>query len=96
MLTIVDCGMGNLGSIENMLKKIGKPALVSSDPETIAKATKLILPGVGAFDHGMASLRERGLETVLRHKASVEKVPLLGVCLGMQLLGRSSEEGSAP
>jgi glutamine amidotransferase len=96
MLTIVDCGMGNLGSIENMLKKIGKPALVSSDPETIAKATRLILPGVGAFDHGMASLRERGLETVLRHKASVEKVPLLGVCLGMQLLGRSSEEGSAP
>lgn len=94
MITLVDIGVGNLGSIENMLKKLGCTPRVSADPEVIAAADKIVLPGVGAFDHGMQSLRERNLEAVLREKALVQKTPLLGICLGMQMLGLSSEEGS--
>lgn len=94
MITIVDYGLGNLGSILNMLKKIGAEVKLSTSIHDIEKADKLILPGVGAFDHGMRQLRERGLIDVLNHKALEEKVPILGICLGMQLLGNSSEEGS--
>lgn len=94
MITLVDIGVGNLGSIENMLKKLGCPSRVSDDPEVVAVADKIILPGVGSFDHGMQSLRERNLEAVLREKVLVQKTPLLGICLGMQMLGLSSEEGS--
>ena len=94
MITIVDYGLGNLGSIINMLKKIGAQAKLSASKLDIEKADKLILPGVGAFDNGMKQLRERDLIDVLNWKALEEKVPTLGICLGMQLLGNSSEEGS--
>lgn len=93
MITIIDYGMGNLGSIVNMLKKIGVPAQLSSDPAIIAQAKKLILPGVGAFDHGMKSLEERNLIDVLNEKVLHQKTPLLGLCLGVQLFARRSEEG---
>lgn len=93
MIVIVDYGMGNLGSVANMLKKIGYPSLISSDKTTIEKATKLILPGVGAFDSAMLRLRELGLVDLLNLKVKVEKVPVLGICLGMQLLANKSEEG---
>lgn len=96
MLTIVDFGVGNLGSIENMLKKIGCESRISSDPDVIASASKIILPGVGAFDQGMRSLRERNLEGILRVKALEERIPILGICLGMQMLGHASEEGVEP
>ena len=95
MITIVNYGMGNLGSIANMLKKIGAEASISSDPAVIAKAEKLILPGVGAFDHGMASLAQCGLLPALNESVLQRKVPIMGLCLGMQLLGRTSEEGKA-
>lgn len=94
MITIVDYGMGNLGSIQNMFKRIGVPATVTNDPDMIAKASKLLLPGVGAFDHGMTRINSSGLREMLNHKAMVERIPILGICLGMQLLTRASEEGS--
>lgn len=94
MLTIVDYGLGNLGSIKNMLKKIGVESEITSDSEKIRSASKLILPGVGAFDNGMTNLKEAGLIDVLNKKVHDEKTPILGICLGMQLMTNSSEEGS--
>lgn len=96
MITIVDIGGGNLGSIENMLKKLGYAPSISADPDVIDAAEKIILPGVGAFDHGMRSLRERNLEAVLRDKVLAQKTPVLGICLGMQMLGLASAEGKEP
>jgi glutamine amidotransferase len=97
MIIIVDYGMGNLGSILNMLKKVGVPnAGVSSLPRDIEQADKLILPGVGAFDTGMQQLRETGLIDLLNEKVLSARTPTLGVCLGMQLLTKFSEEGQLP
>ena len=93
MITIVDYEMGNVGSILNMLKHLGQPARISSRPEDIRAATKLILPGVGAFDAGMKNLAAKGLRAALDEAALERKTPLLGICLGMQLLSHSSEEG---
>ena len=93
MITIVNYGMGNIGSIANMLKKIGAEACVSGDPAAIACADKLILPGVGAFDNGMANLTQRGLIPALTEAVLQRRAPILGLCLGMQLFGRRSEEG---
>ena len=94
MIVIVDYGIGNLASVLNMFKKIGvKDICVSSDKAIIEKATKILLPGVGAFDAGMINLEKCGLIDILSNKALVEKVPVLGICLGMQLLTKKSEEG---
>jgi glutamine amidotransferase len=94
MITIVDYGMGNLGSLVNMYKRIGVTVQVCDKPEEIARAKKLLLPGVGAFDAAMSRIAEiEGLIDVLNHKALIEKIPLLGICLGMQLLTDCSEEG---
>jgi imidazole glycerol-phosphate synthase subunit HisH len=96
MIVVIDYGMGNMGSILNMLKKVGAEAIVSSDKSVIERATKLILPGVGAFDNGMKNLNRLDLVPVLNRKAQDEKIPVLGVCLGMQLLTKGSEEGDLP
>ncbi len=96
MITIVDYGIGNLLSIKNMIRKIGYDSQICSDPDEIYKSSKLILPGVGAFDTGMKNLADRKLLEVLNTKIIVEKIPVLGICLGMQLLTRSSEEGILP
>lgn len=96
MITIIDYKTGNLGSIQNILKRIGEDSVVTSDKDTIALATKLILPGVGAFDTGMSNLAELDLISILNKKVMVEKTPVLGICLGMQLLSNGSEEGSLP
>lgn len=93
MITIVDYGMGNWGSVQNMLKRIGVPAQITNEPETILKAEKIILPGVGSFDAAMSRIDDLGLLEPLTQKAATEKVPVLGICLGMQLLTGSSEEG---
>lgn len=96
MICVVDYGIGNLGSILNMLKRIGAPAMVSSDASAIQDADRLILPGVGAFDTGMRNLAERGLIPVLEQRVLGEGIPVLGLCLGAQLLTERSREGSLP
>jgi len=96
MITIIDYKTGNLGSIQNILKRIGEDSVITSDKNEIERATKLILPGVGAFDTGMRNLLELDLVDVLNKKVKVEKIPVLGICLGMQLLSNGSEEGSLP
>ena len=93
MIAVIDYGIGNVGSIINMLYKIGVPSMLTYDIEQIEKADKLILPGVGAFDVGMQRLEERGLAAAIKKHAIEDQKPLLGICLGMQLLGRKSEEG---
>jgi glutamine amidotransferase len=91
-LVVVETETANVGSVVNMCRQLGGDPVVSDDPGTIASADKLLLPGVGAFDAGMASLHGSGLVEVVRLRAS-EGVPVLGICLGMQLLFDSSEEG---
>ncbi len=96
MITIVDYGMGNLGSIANMLGRIGAPCRISAAPGEILSSDKLILPGVGHFDKAMRNLDELGLRGPLDEAVLERKIPLLGICLGQQLLTRSSEEGDLP
>jgi glutamine amidotransferase len=94
MITIVDYGVGNLMSIQNMLGKLGFPSRTSSDPGEVTTADKIILPGVGAFAHGMDRLRTMGFEEPLRERVIDDGVPILGICLGMQLFSRRSDEGN--
>jgi imidazole glycerol-phosphate synthase subunit HisH len=93
MITIVDYGMGNLGSIFNMFKKIGVSSKITADKNEIEKAEKILLPGVGAFDAAMGKINELGFKPLLDYKALEQKIPTLGICLGMQLLTKGSEEG---
>ena len=97
MIVIVDFGLGNVRSIKNMFKRVNeRKVVISSELETIQNASKIILPGVGAFDNGMKNLQEYGLINILNKKALDEKVPVLGICLGMQLMTQGSEEGNLP
>tara|TARA_A100001015_G_C15027028_1_gene731067 strand:- start:2403 stop:3011 length:609 start_codon:yes stop_codon:yes gene_type:complete len=94
MITIIDYGLGNIGSIINILNYIGVKSKATSDPDEIYKSTKLILPGVGAFDAAMQKINNiDGLKESLSLKVIKEKIPLMGICLGMQLITNSSEEG---
>ena len=94
MIAIVDYGLGNLGSIQNMLKRIGRESIITSIPAEIEAAEKIILPGVGKFDAGIMGLHERNLVPTLYYKAFEENTPILGICLGMQLLMEGSDEGN--
>jgi glutamine amidotransferase len=96
MIAVVDYGLGNLGSILNMLKKIGCPAMLAREAGQVRDAARIILPGVGAFDHGMTSLRQSGLLPTLERKVLEDHTPVLGICLGAQMLGLQSEEGKEP
>jgi glutamine amidotransferase len=93
MLTIIDYNAGNIASIYNMLKKIGQKAIITSNPDTLLNAEKIIIPGVGAFDHGMGEMNRLGLSDIIREKVLIKQTPILGICLGAQLMGKSSEEG---
>ena len=93
-IVIVNYGLGNLAAIKNMLRKLGHDSVISSDVDVIAGAGKLIIPGVGAFGKGMENIKSMNLLDVLNKKALNEKVPVLGICLGMQLLTSHSEEGN--
>ncbi len=93
-ITVINYGMGNLGSIANMCKRIGVKAEVTSDPDAVKRAEKLLLPGVGAFDAAVEHIEAiSGLREALDEKVLVHKTPVLGICLGMQLLLEKSEEG---
>jgi glutamine amidotransferase len=96
MIVVVDYGVGNLGSIVNMFKKVGAKAVASSDPALIQAAEKLILPGVGAFDAAMRKFHETGLVPVVGQLVLEKKVPVLGLCVGLQLMTKGSEEGQVP
>jgi len=95
VLVIVDYGLGNRRAVLNMILRAGGDARLSGSPEDIARADKLILPGVGSFDRGMEQLRALGLAEVLEAKVVKEGAPILGICLGMQLFTGRSEEGHA-
>ena len=88
--------MGNPGSIRNMLKYLGFQTAISADSQEIDNADKLILSGVGSFDEGMKNLTERSLIEPLTKKVLIDKIPILGICLGMQLFTKSSAEGVMP
>ena len=94
VVTIVDYGVGNVASIANMLKKAGFDSQLVSDPDRLSSADKLILPGVGSFDRAAAVLRQTGLRAAIVSRAAAG-IPILGVCLGMQLLMDGSDEGDA-
>lgn len=94
MITIVDYGLGNLASIVNMFRFLGFEAVVTSDPDSIVKAQKLVLPGVGAFKAAMQLIAKKDLLDPLNEAVIGANTPVLGICLGMQLLLEKSEEGN--
>lgn len=93
-ISILDYGLGNIGSVLRMVEKVGGTAIKISTPEEVQQAEKIILPGVGHFDHGIGLLQEKGLITEIQAVAK-QGTPILGICLGMQLLFDNSEEGTA-
>lgn len=93
MLVIVDLGIGNTGSLLNMFRKLGVAATLSTDPDRILNADRLVLPGVGSFKRGVQRLEETGTAAAIGEFVATKGRPLLGICLGMQLLTRKSEEG---
>ena len=95
MIVVVDYQCGNNGSVVNMLRKVGARAVSSSDPKQIASADKLVLPGVGAFRRAVENIQRLNLGDLLNEKVRDQRTPILGICLGMQLFTRGSEEGDA-
>lgn len=93
-IAVVDYGVNNVGSVLNMLRKIGVETITAREPKELLAGDGIVLPGIGAFDAGVTSLRNSGLFASLREAAKDRGMPLLGICLGMQLLSRGSEEGS--
>jgi glutamine amidotransferase len=96
MIAIVDYGLGNIKAFANVYKRLNIPYLLASKPEDLEQADKLILPGVGAFDEAMRLLMNSGLKATLEARVRDRGVPVMGICVGMQMLAKSSEEGSEP
>ncbi len=95
MILIIDYDMGNIASIKNMLHRVGcDDVMISGDRADFPMADKFILPGVGAFDQGVKNLKDKGLFDAVAEYALEKKKPVMGICLGMQLLGNKSEEGT--
>jgi glutamine amidotransferase len=96
MIAIVDYGLGNIRAFANVYKNLDVPFRVASRPEDLRSAERIILPGVGAFDHAMELLQKSGMREPLDELVLGKKTPVLGICVGMQILARSSEEGMLP
>ncbi len=96
MIGLVDYGLGNIRAFENIYRRLGISAGRVTTPDELAQADRLILPGVGAFDWAMERLAGSGLRDALDRRVVGDKVPVLGVCVGMQMMADSSDEGSAP
>jgi imidazole glycerol-phosphate synthase subunit HisH len=96
MICVIDAGLGNVRAICNMLARIGADVCASADLSRISAADKLILPGVGAFDRGIANLRSQGVLDAVADRVLRSRVPILGVCLGMHFMSQGSEEGGKP
>jgi imidazole glycerol-phosphate synthase subunit HisH len=94
MIKIIDYSSGNIGSILNMVKAVGFNSEVARGPSDLDSASAIILPGVGSFDAAIAGLRNSGMIEPIVKRVKLDKVPILGICLGMQLLTKGSEEGS--
>lgn len=96
MIAVIDYDVGNLAAVTNMLHRVGAESIITSDPDAIAQADKIILPGNGAFDACMLNLRATGLVQLLEQRVLRDEVPLLGICVGAQMLAKASEEGNEP
>jgi glutamine amidotransferase len=92
-VAVVNSGVGNLGAIPNMLARVGASAIVTTDPDVVRRAERVVLPGVGSFDAALRNLESSGVLDALHDKVLVQKAPFLGLCLGMELLADRSEEG---
>jgi len=95
MITIVDYGLGNIKAFVNVYKRLNIPIRIARESIDLKNATHIILPGVGAFDYAMAKLNASGMREELEKQVIINKIPILGVCVGMQILGKSSEEGNS-
>jgi imidazole glycerol-phosphate synthase subunit HisH len=95
MIAIIDYGMGNLSSVKRKMDRIGAKSIVTSDADEIKKCTSIILPGVGHFSKAVAEIKNRGLWDLLSEQVLIKKKPVLGICLGMQLMAKHSEEGDS-
>lgn len=96
MIAIIDYGLGNIGAFANIYKKLNIPATVIKYEKDLTGITKIILPGVGAFDHAIMKFEQSGMRPKLEELVLKEQVPVLGICVGMQMLAQSSEEGQLP
>lgn len=96
MITIVNYGLGNIKAFANIYKRLDMPFKIAQTAAELSSASKIILPGVGAFDHAMKALEQSGMRPTLEHLALECSIPVLGVCVGMQMLAKSSEEGHLP
>lgn len=96
MIGVIDYGLGNVQAFLTVYKRLNIPAFAAKKPEQLGQATKIILPGVGAFDHAMDLLNASGLREPLMEKVNTGAVPVLGVCVGMQILANGSDEGKEP
>jgi len=93
VIHLIDYGVGNIQAFLNMFKRLGIPAAAVSTPEALSDATHLILPGVGAFDHAMKLFNQSGLRDRVEERVLGDKIPVIGICVGMQMLASGSEEG---
>lgn len=93
MIHIVDYGLGNVQAFLNMYKRLGVQAVRATTAEDLSRAERIILPGVGAFDHAMELLASSGMRAALDERVLVQRVPVLGICVGMQILANASDEG---
>jgi glutamine amidotransferase len=96
MITIIDYGLGNVLAFVNVYNRLNIPVMVAKSTKDLTKATKLILPGVGSFDHAMERLDQSGMRHSIEQLVMHDKMPVLGICVGMQMLAKSSDEGELP